>query len=48
MKDNAGTKITYTGFRVEDPEKYDYGNICSISRSSYVSKNEQVFSTEFR
>ena len=32
MKDEAGTKITYTGFRVEDPEKYDYGNICSTAK----------------
>jgi hypothetical protein len=24
MKDEAGTKITYTGFRVIDPEKYDF------------------------
>ena len=32
MKDEAGTKITYTGFRVEDPEKYDYGNICLTAK----------------
>lgn len=24
MKDDSGTKINYTGFRVEDPEKYDF------------------------